>query len=167
MTMNSEIKFDLEPTFQDIENAGDKGRSFLKSHGFSDNSIQAPIMILREFIKNSIKHGRFTPRSNKITVCIHIGKNTFTIEVKNPVDETCYESLRELDQIIQFIKGYQDPFEPYAIKLGEVSNYPHYSDSTGLNLVRLAYSGQAHLDFFVGDDNILNMTAVGNLDSKS
>jgi hypothetical protein len=162
--MKNTIKFNLEPECQDIDMAGDRGSSFLKSHGFSDDMVQVPVMILRQLIKNSIKYGKFTPTANEITVRLQIDKNTYTIEVMNPVDETCSDRLKELDKTIQFILSYQDPYEAYSIKLAEFASHPFNAEANDLSLLKIAYEGGAILDFFVSEDNFLNLSAVGSLD---
>ncbi len=164
--MRTYIEINLKPVGHEIDKAGEKSGDFLKSHGFSDDAIHAQIMILRELIHNGIRYGKFTPSENKITAHIHIAENTITFEVKNPVDETCFERLKELDKTIQFIRGYQDPFEAYRVKQKEASQNSTCSEVNGLGLARIACEGRAILDFFVSEDNILNLYAVKNLDDN-
>ena len=87
------------------------------------------------------------------------------VEVKNPVDETAYSHLKKLDKTIQWIRGYQDPFEPYMKKAREVSEKPLGDEVSGLGLAEIAYKGKAILDFFVSEDNILNVSAVTSIDN--
>ena len=144
--------------------AADRGSSFLKSHGFSDDAVHVPVMVLRELIKNSIKYGKFAPAAYEIAVRLQVDKNTYTIEVLNSVDKTCSDRLKELDKTIQFIRGYQDPYEAYSIRLAEVAAPSFNAEANDLGLVKLAYEGGAILDFFVSEDNFLNLSAVGSLD---
>jgi hypothetical protein len=162
--MQTSIEINLRPKGHEIDEAGKTGSAFLKSQGFSDAEIHAQISILRELIHNGIRYGKFTPSKDKITALIHITENTITFEVKNPVDESCFERLRELDKTIQFIRGYQDPFEAYLLKQKEASQKAICSEANGLGLARIACEGRTILDFFVGEDNILNFCAVRNLD---
>jgi hypothetical protein len=158
--MQTSIKINLRPDGHEIDKAGEKSSNFLKSHGFSDDAIHAQIMILTGLIHNGIRYGKFTPSKNKITAHIHIAENTITFEVKNPVDKTCFERLKELDKTIQLIRGYQDPFEAYLLKQKEVSQNSTGSEANGLGLARIACEGKAIVDFFVSEDNILNLYAV-------
>jgi len=146
--------------------AADRGSSFLKSHGYSDDAVQVPVMILRELIRNSIRYGKFAPAANEIAVRLQIDKNTYTIEVLNPVDKTCSDRLKELDKTIQFIRGYQDPYEAYSKSLAELAAPSFLAEANDPGLVKIAYEGGAILDFFVSEDNFLNLSAVGNLDSN-
>jgi len=72
------------------------------------------------------------------------------------------ENLRRLDETIQWIRGYQSPFEAYVEKLKEVSTGENQGES-GLGLVRIAYEGQSILDFYVDEQNMLAMSAVYRL----
>ena len=93
----------------------------------------------------------------------HRRENIITVEVMNPVDETAENHLKNLDRTIQWIRGYQDPFEAYVERVKDVSKKPLSNEESGLGLVRMAYEGKAILDFFVGEDNILNVSAVSDL----
>jgi hypothetical protein len=74
--------------------------------------------------------------------------------------------LSRLDQTIQWIRGYQDPFEAYIERIKEVSKKPLKDMESGIGLVRIAYEGKALLDFFVGDNNVLNVSVVSNIERE-
>jgi hypothetical protein len=162
--MKNTLMFNLKPVCQDINKAGEKSSFFLRSHGFSDDTVQVQIQILTGLIKNGIKYAKFTSSANKITVRLRVDKNNYTIEVMNPVDETCSDRLKELDKTIQFIRGYQDPYEAYSIKMAEIAAHRSDAAANDLGLVKIACEGGAILDFFVSEDNFLNLSAVGNFD---
>lgn len=163
--MQDMITFQFEPDLQDIEAAGDKGSKFLKSHGFSDKAAQIPLMILRGLIESSIRIGEPALANNQITVCIQVGEKEYVITVSNPVDETCDQQLMELDRSIQFIRGYQDPFVPYAIQRSKFGCSTLNGEIDCLDLAKIAYKGKALLDFCLTEEYILNLTAVGNMSS--
>lgn len=153
-------KIILEPKWDEIEKARNKSSDFLKAHGFSDDTVYALTMVIRELIENGIKYGNFTPPENKVILGIDIGENIITVEVINPVDETAYSHLKKLDKTIQWIRGHQDPFEAYIEKLKEVSKRPLSDEESGLGLVRIAYEGNAILDFFLDENNLVSVSAV-------
>ena len=162
--MKKTLKFNLKPLCQDIDRVGEKSSSFLRSHGFSDDTVKVQINILTELIKSGIKYASFTPSAKEITVRLQVDGNTCTMEVMNPVDESCNDRLRELDKTIQFIRGYQDPYEAYLLKMAEVAGRPSNAEANDLGLMKIAYEGGAILDFFVSEDNFLNLSAVGSFD---
>jgi hypothetical protein len=134
-----------------------KVSNFFKLHGFSDDTVCEQSMILRELIKNGIKYGKFTPSKKNISTHTY-PENTITVEVKNPLGETCYDQLKELDKTIQFIRGYQDPLEAYMVKQKEARNQSSGCEANGLGLAKVAYEGKAIFDFFISEDNILNQS---------
>jgi len=165
-SMQPSMEINFRPDEREINKAGKISSEFLKSHGFSDNAVHTQIKILRELISNGIRYGNLAKSENKITVQIHIAENTITVEVSNPVDETCYEQLKELDKTLQFIRGYQDPYEAYLLKQKENSQNSSHQEINGLGLARIACEGSAILDFFVSKDNILNLFAVKSLNGN-
>jgi hypothetical protein len=164
--MKKTIKFNLNPNGQDIEKVGEKGSNFLKSHGFSNDVVSEQVMIIRDLIKYGINSGCFTPLRNKMTACIHIAENTITIEIAHTVDHTCCDKLKELDKTIQFIRGYQNPFEAYMLKQKEASKNSSYDMTNGLRLAKIAYERNAILDFFVSEDYMLNLLAIKNIEGN-
>ena len=161
--MHKSKKFDLKANTAEIKNAGQISGSFLKSLGLPDSTIQSQIMILQELIKNGIKCGKCIPSENDISVHLQVSENTITLEVKNPVDETCRQRLQELDKCIQFIRGYQDPFEAYQKMLKQAAHGSLDEKFNALALGRIAYSEKAILDFYVSEDKTLNQSAIRNI----
>ncbi len=139
----------------------------LKSLKFSDYNVQTQTMIIRQLLKNGIKYGHFTLPENEITVSIHITDNTIAVEVMNPVDAEGAKNLSELDKTIQFIKGYQDPFEAFMILHKEAVKGKYHNGSNDLDLARIAYQGNVALDFIISEDNTLIQSAVRKLEGSN
>lgn len=163
--MKKTIKFTLKPKSDEVEKLIRKCSNFLKSNGILDDTVQSQVMVVRELVKNGLKYGVVNKLENWITVQIHINKSQIVVEVMNPINETNLHKLKELDETIQWIRGYQDPYQAYILRLKEASGKSINGKANGLNLVRIAYKANAILDFFVSEDNILNLLAVRNLDS--
>jgi hypothetical protein len=162
--MKKSIKFSVKPEWDEIEKIRNESAEFLQSHEFSDDTIHSLSMIISELIENGIKYGNFKMVENRVGVIINIERNAVTIEVLNPVDASADEHLSKLDKTIQWIRGYQDPFEAYIERIKEVSKKPLKDTESGIGLVRIAYEGKALLDFFVGENNILNVSVVSNIE---
>ena len=163
--MKKTIKFTLKPKSYEVEKLIRKCSNFLKSNGILDDTVQSQVMVVRELVKNGLKYGVVNKLENWITVQIHINKSQIVVEVMNPINETNLHKLKELDETIQWIRGYQDPYQAYILRLKEASGKSINGKANGLNLARIAYKANAILDFFVSEDNILNLLAVRNLDS--
>ncbi len=162
--MKKLIKFNVKPEWDEIEKIRNESTEFLQSHELTDDTIHSLSMIISELIENGIKYGNFKMVKNRVVVIINIERNVVTIEVLNPVDENADEHLAKLDKTIQWIRGYQDPFEAYIERIKEVSKKPLKDAESGIGLVRIAYEGKALLDFFVGENNILNVSVVSNIE---
>jgi hypothetical protein len=158
--MTRSLKLVVKPIWHEIEVARNKTSNFLETHGLSTESVHALTMVISELIENSIKYGCFSKPEDKVGVDIHLNNQIITAEVINPIDETAYYHLKKLDKTIQWIRGYQDPFEAYVEKLKEISRKPLNDEESGLGLVRIAYEGKAIIDFFVSENGVLNVSAV-------
>ncbi|WP_372682646.1 ATP-binding protein [Desulfosarcina sp.] len=164
--MKRSIEFNLKPNWDEIEKIRNESIGFLQSHELSDDTIHSLSMIISELIENGIKYGNFKMIEKSVVVIINIERNTVTIEVLNPVDDNAFNHLSRLDKTIQWIRGYQDPFEAYIERIKEVSKKPLNDKESGIGLVRIAYEGKALLDFFVADNNMLNVSVVSNIEGK-
>lgn len=160
------IKLNLKPNGREIEKAEQKSIDFLKSHGCSDKTVNDQTIILKELILNGMRNGRFTPSRNNMTVEFNIGKDAITVAVKNPTDEACLERLKQLDKTIQFIRGYQDPFEAYLLMKKNASSKTSSFKANGLGLARICWERKAVIDFFVGEDRSLTLSAKRSLEGN-
>jgi hypothetical protein len=158
--VETSIEFNVKPDWDEIEKIRYKSAGFLQAHNFTDDSIDSLSMIISELVENGIKYGNFKRTENRVAVMMNIERNAVTIEVLNPVGDNAVKHLLRLDKTIQWIRGYQDPFEPYIERLKEVSKQPLEDAESGLGLVRIAYEGKALLDFFVGENYSLTVSAV-------
>lgn len=159
--MQNNLALSIKPVWEEIENVRNTGREFLKTHKLSDDIMDALTMVMSELVENAIKYGSF-PGGEKIDITIAVQKHLIIIEVKNPIDDSGIPFLRHLDETIQWIRGYQDPFESYIIKLRQISSKSLQDMECGLGLVRISFEGRSILDFYVSEDNILNVSAVYN-----
>jgi two-component sensor histidine kinase len=158
--MQRSIKLTTKPIWQDIEKIRIRSNDFLTSHGLSIDTVSAVTMIISELVENSIKYGCFQNSKNKVEVNISIADDDITVEVINPFDDTVHAHLKRLDKTIQWIRGYQDPFEAYVERMKEVSRKPIADEESGLGLVRIAYEGGAILDFYLNDMGMLNVSTI-------
>ncbi|WP_372683188.1 hypothetical protein [Desulfosarcina sp.] len=151
----------IDPVWDELEKVRNQLGRFLIDQHLSEFQNHAATMVFNELIEKGIKYGKFGP-GDQIESHITIDDRMITIEVVTPVDETNHIHLQELDEMIQWIRGYQDPFEAYIEKLKKVARLPIDDKKSGLGLVRIAYEGGAILDFCNIEDGRLNVTAVLN-----
>jgi hypothetical protein len=165
--MKKTMEFSLKSNGGEIKKSEQKISKFLKYHGYSNDTIQAQIMILRELIISGKKFDDLRPSEFEMSVQLHIEDNTITVEVKKSVCESAYGKLEELDKTIQWIRGYQDPLEHYMINLAETSGASTIAGTNGLRLAIIAREADAMIDFYVSEDNVLNLSAVSNLNAEN
>jgi len=97
--MKRSMRLAIKAKWGEIEKIRNKSSRFLESHGLTSDSVQALTMVISELIENSMKYGKFTPQKNKVTVDIHVDEDMVIAEIINPIDETAYKHLKELDKI--------------------------------------------------------------------
>ena len=149
----------IEPVWGEIEKARIQISQFLNDQHLAEDFVHAATMVFSELIENSVKYGNYRT-GDRVETSIKINGHLITIEVIHPINPADLEHLRQLDEIIQWIRGYQDPFEAYIEKLKEIAKKPIADKDSGLGLVRMAYEGGAILDFFIDEDRKLNVSAV-------
>lgn len=157
--MNSAKTIIIGPQWDAIEGARNQISRFLKDQYVAKDLVHSATMILSELVENSIKYGTFNP-GDQVESCVTINDHMITIEVVHPIGPDNLVHLKQLDEMIQWIRGYQDPFEAYINRLKEISKKPISDKDSGLGLVRIAYEGGAILDFFINENKKLNVSAI-------
>lgn len=157
--MDATLNMELVPDWDAIQRVWDPCREYLTAHGLDDDSVYGLCMVVQELLENAVKYGAFDEARERIRLAVSGGPGPVTIEVHSPLDAESAR-LERLDGMIQWIRGFQSPFEAYVGRLKEVAAEPLDSGESGLGLVRMAYEGQCILDFFTDEANVLSMSAV-------
>ena len=139
---------------------------FLKAEGLNADAQNALSMVACELAENATKYGHFNGEKETVRVSVAVHSTMVTVTVSNPVTQKEADSLAILDHTIQWIRGFHDPFQAYLERLRDVSAQGLLSTESRLGLVRIAYEGQSTLDFFVGGDGILVVSATYPLEGK-
>jgi len=161
--MNKEFHVSIKPDWDKIEEVRTKSRNFLKLQNMRDEVIDAVVMNLSELMENAIKYGNFDNNKEAVNASISVSDRDVIVEVKSPVKDGDDLSFRKLDRTVQWVRGYQNPFEAYIEKIKEIAHQPVNEKQSGLGIVRIAYEGQSIIDFFVDDKNIISVSAVYHL----
>lgn len=164
--MENIMNLKVAPEWDNIETARNKTEEFLKDKNISRDITDSIIMNISELMENAVKYGRFDDKIKEITATVSVTENDIIVEVKSPVKDEDDFHFRRLDKIIQWIRGYQNPFEAYIEKLKEVAIQPAGDSESGLGIIRIAYEGQSILDFYIGDSGIISVSAVYHLPGK-
>lgn len=159
--MNKNLNLTILPEWENIELIHGKITTFLEEYKFDANVVYSIGMIASELLENAIKFGTFDSNPN-ITISMDVNKEYITIEVVNGIGQSSSDHLKELDKIVQWIRGFQDPFEAYINTLRTVSSKKLKKGESGLGLARIAYEGNAIVDFYT-NNSLLFVSALYTL----
>jgi len=151
------LELRLPPRWEALPSAWEPCRRTLLEAGLPDDDVYALCMVAQELLENAVKYGAFA--ADGIGLTVRVSPREVTIEVTNPVGVDAVR-LRKFDQAIQWIRGFQDPFEAYIEKMKVVSAHRYAEGKSGLGLTRIAYEGRCVIDFFVDASNTLSVSAV-------
>jgi hypothetical protein len=149
----------LPPRWEALPSAWEPCQQTLRAAGLPDDVVYALCMVAQELLENAVKYGSFASDGDAVGLTVRLAPREVTIEVTNPVGVDVAR-LRQFDQAIQWIRGFQDPFEAYIEKMKVVSAHRYADGKSGLGLTRIAYEGRCVLDFFVDVSNTLAVSAV-------
>lgn len=151
----------MRPEWKEIEVTRLQCANFLESLNLPADIRESLCMITSEFLENAIKYGSFRDADAKIPLAIEAGVDQILMEVKSPLESSrTTRDMRRLDSMVQWIRSYQSPFQAYLERLKLVAAQPMDDEESGLGLVRIAYEGEAILDFFVDDNDTLSISAL-------
>lgn len=158
--MDNSWKLTVSPDWEELESVRTKAGKFLLQYDLDDDEISSAVMVLSELLENSIKYGSFTEPDDEIEVNLGLSQSNIVVEVSNPADDSCLPNLNKLDRMIQWVRGYQDPFEAYVERLKVVAQKSLKDKKSGLGIVRVAYEGDVTLDFHISEEGRLTVSAV-------
>ncbi|MFN7132145.1 MAG: hypothetical protein ACK4N5_08685 [Myxococcales bacterium] len=150
------LELEIPPDWDAIKACWDRCMAHLRAAGLDEDTAYALSMASQELLENAVKYGSFD--EGGITLTIEVAAEV-TIEVRTPTG-AAEARLRHLDETIQWIRGFQDPFEAYVERLKAVSAEPYREGHSGLGLVRVAYEARCLLDFYVDERDTLAISAV-------
>ncbi|MBI5497750.1 MAG: ATP-binding protein [Deltaproteobacteria bacterium] len=162
----SELTLRVTPDWDVVRGFWPVSTGFFAGQGLQEETVYALSMIAQELLENAVKYGHYPDDAHGIAVSLRVLKSEATVEVKSPAgpDDA---PLRRLDDTIQWIRGFQSPFEAYMERLKAVAMSPPSGGASGLGLVRIAYEGQAVLDFYINPQYELAVSAVHRLPDGS
>jgi len=116
---------------------------FLEGCDLPPEAVDKYTMVACELVENGIKCGHFNNEKDSVSVRVWISGSTILVLVTNPVSNYTQTYLSELDRTIQWVRGFQAPFEAYIARLKAIYRKPLDDDKSGLGLVWITYEGQA------------------------
>ena len=160
--LNRRLEKRLSPDWETAKNEWGPLKAFFVECGLDANEAYAMAMTASELMENAIKYGTWTKADDVITLAIEVSPRAVVVEVENPaIDDPA--TVRRLDDRIQWMRGFQSPFQAYVERLKQVSSQNYEEGESGLGLCRIAYEARCLLDFYVTGTGRLAMSAVYQL----
>jgi hypothetical protein len=162
--MENELRLSVKPEWTELERVNNQVASFLASRELSPGEVDTYTMVICELVENGIKYGASQgTQCESVEVRASVSDNAITVHVSNRVGKASRPYLRQLDRTLQWIRGFQDPFEAYLERVKEISREPLSHQRSGLGIVRIAYEGHAAIDFVLAEDDRLDVSAVAKI----
>jgi len=136
--------------------------ALLKVHDCSDDFTRTQIEIIEQLIEKGSHFGTKNAGDPEMTVCLSIEEGEVMVEVKRKVVESDFDKLEDLDRTIQRVRG-QVPHRAYMGNYRPVHGHTKNNSINGSELGRLAFETGVDFDFYVDEENILNLFAVRSL----
>ncbi len=154
----------VAPDWDAIKGTWDSCLKTLVDGGLTPDEGYQLAMVAQELLENAVKYGSFR-HGERLSLTIQVSAEDVVIEVKSRVgvDDA---HLRQFDKRVQWIRGFQDPFEAYVERMKIVSAQPFSHHESGLGLTRIAYEGRSTIDFYVDEDDTLAVSAVYRRDGE-
>lgn len=157
--MEHALHMTLKPEWDSIQTTWDPCDRVLVAAGLNRDEAYGICMVVRELLENAVKYGQFAGPGPPIDLTLDVAPQEVTVEVKSPAGVGS-KDLHDFDRSVQWIRGFQDPFEAYVERLKLASAQAFGVGKGGLGLTRIAYEGRCALDFYVDASNTLAVSAV-------
>lgn len=159
--MNAKIELQLTSEWDEVLRVNESVSRFLSDQGAPAAERDTLTMVACELVENAIKYGVARPApQTSIELRLSLARTAATVQVLNFTDETSQVHLRRLDRALQWVRGFQDPFQAYVERVKDVSREPAQAGQSGLGIVRIAYEAHAAIDFVVAENDTLTVSAV-------
>ena len=159
-----ELRLRVSSDWKEVERVYEEVGRFLGTWSLSDETVDRCTMVVCELVENGIKYGHFGRIGDTVSVYLVIRNGTISVQVTNPIGPASRNHLPLLDRTIQWVRGFQAPFEAFVARMKAISREPIEEDKSRLGLLRITYEGRAMLDFYVEEDEMLSVSAVTSID---
>lgn len=138
--------------------------TLLKAHDCSDDFTRTQIEIIEQLIERGSRFGMKNTGDPEMMLCLSIEEGEVTVGVKIKVAESDYDKLEDLDRTIQRIRGCQAPYRPHMANFRQANSHAKNNCIGGFELSGLVFDAAVDFDFYVDEEDILNLFAVRNLE---
>ena len=132
-----------------------KSYQALKNFHYPESTIQSQMMVLNALVATAEKFDNLKSPHIDMAVLLEMKTDSITVEIKKSVCDSAFCKLDQLDQVIQWLRSNLDTYGTYGCPLA--------SENNGFALAEIALETGAVIDFYVSEDNLLNLSAVCNV----
>lgn len=158
--LNGRLERALPPVWDSTREWWDESKRFFTEHGLDADDSYAMAMTTSELLENAVKYGDWNRApTERIGLVLEVDGRAATVEVESPAADDA-GALRRLDDQVQWMRGFQSPFEAYVERLKQLSSQPYREGESGLGLLRIAYEARCLVDFYVTPARRLALSAV-------
>ncbi len=162
--IKKDFSLTISSDWMEMLRVNEQARRFFQSCNLPRETVDTFTMVACELVENGIKYGGTGNIKNApLTLALDIDGQTITIQVSNSTSSENGYHLRELDRTLQWIRGFQDPFQAYIERLKQISKEPSNKGTSGLGIVRIAYEARAAIDFVLSEDDTLEVSAIARI----
>jgi hypothetical protein len=158
MLPSPDLDLKLPASWEAISTAWGPCQAVLRRAGLSEEESYALAMAGQELLENAVKYGDASGR-RPVRLAVQIRDSEVTIEVECGVGADAAH-LQQFDRTIQWLRGFQDPFEAYVERLKQVSAESYRTGRSGLGLARIVYEARCLVDFYVDEAGVMAVSAV-------
>lgn len=138
--------------------------ALLKAHNCSDDFTRTQIEIIEQLIERGSHFGMKNTGDPEMMLCLSIEGGEVTVEVKVKVAESDNDKLEDLDRSIQRIRGCRALCRPYMENFGQAHSHTKNDSMSGFELSGFVFDAGVDIDFYVNEEDILNLFAVRNME---
>src|SRR5574340_1090877 len=122
---NGRLEKTLPPDWDAAKKLWDESKRFFADAGLDADESYALAMTTAELLENAIKYGDWKRApTEQVMLALEVAGRAVTVEVQSPVADDA-DALRKLDDQIQWMRGFQSPFEAYVERLKQLSSQPY------------------------------------------
>jgi hypothetical protein len=149
------MEFMLKSNVRSLEELKLKSNQALRNYEYPENTIISQMVIIEALVDSASKFDDLKSPDIEMAVLMEMKRDSITVEVKKSVCESACRKLDQLDRVIQWLRSHPDSFG--------TDSCPCAAETNGIALAALAQDTGAVIDFYVSEDNELNLSAVCNV----
>lgn len=156
--MSYKLNKNLSPEWEVIAEIYNEVKESTQQQGLNKRSAEQCAIISAELVENAVQYQNSKNITDQILYSLTIFPSRIEVEVKSSYSSDDEDSLDLLDDLIQWVRGYQNFMEPYSDALKKL--FYDMNTNAPLGIVRSAYHSRSDLDFYLDDDERISISAV-------